>query len=200
MEVQSEEHPAAVAASLTDQRFGKLLVVARQLNDLKVRIRVATDYLGSEASLGDKEEIRYAREQLVKDLERNQEEAEGLLPVVSEMVGQYQERLETLNMARKLHHGLARIEQLAGSMDSSRAFEMSAGEETAKIQQMESLVAALGTLEEDVNSRREFVSCPRCSAKSVSYSVMPSDTGYSLYRCNACSNTWNITRFSLKIG
>jgi DNA-directed RNA polymerase subunit M/transcription elongation factor TFIIS len=199
LESKSQEKSKEAMNFLSDPRFERLLTVAQQMNDLRAKVRTATDYIMSSEDKKDVGDVEVAREELVRTLDKNFEEASKLMPVIEEIVGKYQEQLHTLHKARKLNVGLAKIEALSGSGEKSRDLEEVALSESAQIIQIENLVSALDALEKDLTTRRkEAVSCPRCNSRSVTYRILPSDMGFTLYKCNECSNNWRITQYTLK--
>jgi DNA-directed RNA polymerase subunit M/transcription elongation factor TFIIS len=200
MESKGEEKAKTSLHLLSDPRFERLLTVARQMNDLRVRIRVATDYILAGEDKKSVGEVEFAREELVRDLDKNFDEAAKLISVIDEIVGKYQEQLHTLNKARKLNTGLAKIEMLTGSEEKSRDLEEVAVSESAQIHQIENLVSALDALERDLTTRRkESISCPRCNSRSITYRILPTDTGFTLYKCNECTNNWRIMQYSIRL-
>jgi DNA-directed RNA polymerase subunit M/transcription elongation factor TFIIS len=200
LESKSEEKSKEALHLLSDPRFERLLIVARQMNDLRARIRAATDYIMNSEDKKDVGEVEFAREELVRTLDKNFDEASKLMPVIEEIVAKYQEQLHTLHKARKLNMGLAKIESLSGAGSRSRDLEEVALTETAQIVQIENLVSALDALEKDLTTRRkESVSCPRCNSRNITYRIVPTEMGFSLYKCNECSNNWRITQYTLKI-
>ncbi len=198
MEVKSEEK-LPTPALLADPRLDRMLTVAQQMNDLKVKIRKATEYIISSPDKTSVGEVQFAREELVREFERNYEEAAELIPAIGEIESKIQEQAKTLEKAVKLNSGLAKIEVLTGSKESSKRFTEVAQSESEQIVQIENLVAALDALEKDLSSRRrDTISCPRCASTRVAYRIQPSDMGFTLYRCGECSNAWRITRYSIQ--
>ncbi len=189
-----------VGLLLTDPRLERLLTLGREINDLLVKIKAATVYLANGGDAQDFEEVEIARNQLSRDLARDFSEAKELIPSVDEAVARLEEQSKALQNMRKMSIGLARIEGLSGTEKQKRFVE--AAESTkAKISEIENLVDALDALAKDLSSsRRTPHVCPRCSSTNVSYRITPSELGYSLYRCDNCSNAWRITEFSLHVG
>lgn len=186
-----------VGVFLADPKFERLLNVGKEINGLLDRIRIANAYLAKEGGAQDFEEVEVARTQLSRELARDFAEARELLSSVDEVIGRLQEQERGLENLRKMSVGLARIEGLGGTQKQKR-FTREAESTKARIVEIKDLIGALDALQKDLSStRRGPHTCPRCSSANVSYSIAPSELGYTIYRCDACSNTWRITRFSL---
>ena len=99
-----------------------------------------------------------------------------------------------------LHQGLAKIETMGGSSLRSGDFDAAAAGDRMQIAELTNLISALDELERDITTRKEVVSCPRCSSHDVSYRISPSELGFTLYKCSGCTNAWRIQQFSMKIG
>jgi DNA-directed RNA polymerase subunit M/transcription elongation factor TFIIS len=193
----TEEAPV-ISALLTDPKLERLLTIAKEINDLLVKITAASDYLASPKGTGDFEEVEIARTQLSRDLARDYSEAEELLPSLDEIVAKLDEQARDLENARKMSIGLARIEGLSGTGKQKRFLDDAQSTE-AKVSEIENLVGALGALQEDLSSRRRTAhSCPRCSSANVLYRLTPSELGFTIYKCENCDNAWRITNFTLR--
>ncbi len=186
---------------LADSRFERLLTIGKEMNDLRAKIGVATAYMMDRKGSGEAEDVEYAREELVRDLKRDSEEAGELMPVIDEIISKFQEQIRFIDKRRKLNRGLAHIEGMTGADDRSQEFQKVAVAEGAQVSELENLIYALDSFGRDLSSRSTHViSCPRCSSKNISYRLTPSDLGFTLYKCGVCSNAWKITEFSLKVG
>jgi len=118
------------------------------------------------------------------------------MPSLDEIVFQRQERKIGLQIIRKMNIGLAKIEGLSRT-NKKKEFTKAAASTETRIAEIENLISALDALQNDlVSTRKEPHTCPRCSSAKISYRIADSDLGYTLYRCDECSNAWNITQFS----
>jgi DNA-directed RNA polymerase subunit M/transcription elongation factor TFIIS len=182
---------------LSDPRLERLLTIGKETNDLRVKIKAATGYLARESKADDLEAVEVARNQLARDLSRELAEAKALMPALDEIVYNLQEQERNLENVRKMNVGLARIEGLSGT-GRKKGFLDAADSAKAKIESIENLIGSFDSLQEDLSSpRRAPHVCPRCSSVRVSYRITPSDLGYTLYRCDDCTNAWRIMVFSI---
>lgn len=189
----------AVGVLLADPRLERLLTIAKEINDLLVKIHVATSYLSGKEDVEDFEEVEVARTQLSRDLAREFSEARELLPCIDEIIAKLEDQGRDLENSRKMSVGLARIEGLSGT-EKQKQFLDAAEAAKAKVSEIDNLVGALGALHHDLSSnRRTPHACPRCSSTKVSYRLTPSELGFTIYRCEGCSNAWRITEFSIRI-
>jgi DNA-directed RNA polymerase subunit M/transcription elongation factor TFIIS len=196
--VSTTEEASVVNALLADPKLERLLTIAKEINDLLVKITAASDYLASPKGTGDFEEVEIARTQLSRDLARDYSEAEELLPSLDETVAKLEEQARDLANARKMSIGLARIEGLSGTGKQKRFLD-DAESAQAKISETENLIGALEALQGDLSSRRRTPhSCPRCSSANVRYRLTPSELGFTIYKCESCDNAWRITSFTLR--
>jgi DNA-directed RNA polymerase subunit M/transcription elongation factor TFIIS len=196
--VSSTEETTAVSVLLTDPKLERLLTIAKEINDLLVKITAASDYLASPKGNGDFEEVEIARTQLSRDLARDYSEAEELLPSLDDIVAKLEEQARDLENARKMSIGLARIEGLSGTGKQKRFLD-NAQSTQAKVSEIENLIGALEALQGDLSSRRRTPhSCPRCSSSNVHYRLTPSELGFTIYKCENCDNAWRITNFTLQ--
>ena len=193
-----------VPSALANSKLERLLALGREINDTRSKIRIATDQLGKEWSVDIQkegvEDLVLAREALRGDLELKISEARGLIPVVEELVANFEEQMKRIENGKKLHQGLARIEEIRGDSRGAIEHKSTAGKRRIQILELQNLIAALGDLKRDVTSRREVISCPRCSSYDLQYTITPSELGFSLYKCNRCSNAWRVQHFSIQIG
>lgn len=179
--------------------------MGREINDTKSKIRIATDHLGKDWEAADAsnevdEDLELAREALRHDLENKIAEAKEHMPVVEELVSEFEEQIRSIEKKRKLHQGLARIEEMQGESRGAVEHRNAAAMEGTQARELQNLIAALSDLKRDVTSRRELISCPKCSSYDLQYMITRSELGFSLYKCNRCSNAWRIQRFSIQIG
>ena len=191
---------AALATSmLSDPRLERLLTIGKEINDLLVKIRAASTFLSGETSAEEFEEVEMARGQLARDLSREYAEANALLPPIDDITSTLLAEQKGLDNTRKMSMGLARIEGLSGSGKQRKLME-AANAAKSKVAEVENLINALDALHKDLGtSRRAPHLCPRCTSAKVAYRITPSELGYTLYRCDECSNAWKITQFSLRI-
>jgi len=189
-----------VHSTLDDADLQRLLTIGQEINTLRSKIGIATNYIGSPDARGDTEEVVLAREALRRDLERDINEARELMPVVDRLVLKFEEQIKSLQETKKVHEGLAKIERLSGVTARIGELEEAAAKDRAQISELESLVAVLDDLGKDLSLRREVIKCPRCSSNEVSYRIAPSEVGFSLYRCNKCGNGWRTRKFSIRVG
>ncbi len=190
-----------VNSLLTDPSFERLLVMGKEMNDLRVKITAATAYMMSKKIEGHTEEVEIAREELLRDLQRESQEAKEQVPVIDEIIGKLQEEIRQLKGRRKLNSGLARIEGITGGEKRSKNFQNVADEEGKKISEFEKLINALDAFERDLTLwRKDAIACPRCSSRDIMYRITPSELGFTLYKCDKCANAWRVTKFSLVVG
>ena len=186
---------------LTDPRFERLLTIGKEMNDMRVKIRAATEFIMNRKDQGNVEDVEIAREELLRDLQRDSDEANEQISVIDEMIGKFSDEITTIESRRKLNKGLARIEGITGGDERSKEFLNAADIEGKKISELENLISALDALERDLTSRRrEPIACPRCSSRNISYRITPSELGFSLYKCGKCANAWKVTHFSFAVG
>ncbi len=197
---QAEEESAPIHLLLANDRLQRLLTFGQEINALRSKISIATDYIRSASTTDDTGKVVLARESLRRDLERDFDEAKELLPIVDELVSNFEEQLKSIKERRRVHEGLAKIESLSGKGRRHSEPEAAAIKDREQISELESLIGTLDDLEKDLSLRREVVLCPRCSSHAISYQIAPTETGFSLYRCNECGNAWRIRRFSMRIG
>ena len=186
------------ASLLSDPRIDRLLTMGREINDLLTKIKAATTFLSGGGSSEDFEAVELARRQLSRDLARDYAEVVELMPAVDEMISKLQEERKELQEVHMLNVGLARIEGLSGT-DKHAQFVEAADASKTKISEIDNLIRALDALERDLSTtRRAPHICPRCSSPKVSYRISPSEFGFTIFRCDDCSNAWRITEYSLK--
>jgi DNA-directed RNA polymerase subunit M/transcription elongation factor TFIIS len=196
--VSTTEEATAVSVLLADPRLERLLTIAKEINDLLVKVTAASDYLAAPKEAGDFEEVEIARTQLSRDLARDYSEAEELLVSLDEIVAKLEEQARDLESARKMSVGLARIEGLSGTGKQKRFLD-DAQTTQAKVSELENLIDALEALGGDLTSKRRTPhSCPRCSSNKVLYRLTPSELGFTIYKCESCDNAWRITNFTLR--
>lgn len=196
----ADEGSTPVRTALSDARLQRLLTIGQEINALRSRIGIATRYIGSLDSSDDAEAVDLAREALRRDLERDFDEVRELMPIVDELVLEFEEQIRSLEGRRKIHQGLAKIESLSRSTAGVGELEAEEGKYRAQISELEKLIAVFNDLERDLSLRREVITCPRCSSHEISYRIAPSEMGFSLYRCNKCGNAWRTVQFSMRIG
>ena len=189
-----------VRSLLADARLQRLLTFGQEINALKSKISIATNYIRNADATGDMEDVVLAREALRRDLERDFDEAKELMPIVDELVSKFEEQIRSIEDRKKVHEGLAKIEGLSGATTGRGELEAVSIKNREQIFELENLVDTLDDLGKDLSLRREVVLCPRCSPHEISYQIAPSEIGFSLYRCNKCVNAWRIRRFSMQIG
>lgn len=193
----TEEAPV-VGELMVDPRLERLLTVAKEINDLLVKINTATSYLSAPDGDGGQEEVEIARTQLTRDLAREFAEAEELLPSLDEIISRIEREERDLDSARKISLGLAKIEGLGGTGKQERFLDNAKALGT-RISELENLVDALEALEGDLRAaRRSPRSCPRCTGTDISYRLTPSELGFTIYKCEGCGNSWRITSFTLR--
>jgi len=193
-----------VPSTLANLKLGRLLSLGREINDTRSRIKIASEHLGREWVAGSikegLEDLALARESLRGDLEREIAQARELMPTVEVLVLRFEEQIKSIENGKKLHQGLARIEEMRGEPNGAVEYRVAAGKDKLQILELQNLIAALGDLKRDLTSRREVISCPKCSSYDLQYRITPSELGFSLYRCNKCDNSWRVQRFSMQIG
>ena len=189
-----------VRSVMADSRLQRLLAFGKEINALRSKISIATQYIRSADTTGDAEDVVMAREALRRDLERDFDEAKELMSVVDELVSKFEAQIRSLEDRKRVHEGIAKIESLSGATTRHVELEAAASKDREQISQLKNLVGTLDDLGKDLSLRREVVLCPRCSSHEVSYQITPSETGFSLYRCNKCGNTWRIRQFSVRVG
>ena len=195
-----EADSAFSLALLSDPRMERLLTIGKGINDLRVKVKAATEYLAGGSEADDLEAVEVARNQLARDLSRELAEARELMPMLDEIVDELREQQRQIANNHKMSVGLAKIEGLSGT-GKKRRFLKDAASSKAKLAAIDNLISSLDTLQKDLTStRRSPHTCPRCSSARVSYRLSPSDLGYTLYRCEECGNAWRITEFSLHVG
>ena len=194
------EGDVEVTSFLTDPRLDRLFGVGREINQLRSKIGAATDYIRNAPHNGDIGDVVMARESLRSELDRGVSHAKSLMPIVEELVERFEGEIRTLHERKKLHQGLAKIEGFAGTKPVSEGYESAAARDNSQITALTNLVGALDELERDLTKKKEVVACPRCSSHDVSYRITPSELGYTLYKCSACSNAWRIQQFTLNFG
>ena len=150
--LKSEERTGAPSV-LAEPRFERLLTIGQQINDLRSKIRLATEYIGKAEPKSDVEDVVLAREALRGDLERDFEEARDLMPIVDELVAKFDEQAKSIESRKKLHQGLAKIEGLAGRSPRLNELEGSVESDRAQIAELENLISALTELEKDLTGR-----------------------------------------------
>jgi DNA-directed RNA polymerase subunit M/transcription elongation factor TFIIS len=185
---------------MADSRLQRLLAFGKEINALRSKISVATQYIRTAGTTGGAEDVVMAREALRKDLERDFDEAKELMPVVDELVSKFEAQIRSIEDRKRVHEGLAKIESLSGATTGRVELEAAASKDREQISQLKNLVGTLDDLGKDLSLRREVVLCPRCSSHEISYQIAPSETGFSLYRCNKCGNTWRVRQFSVRVG
>jgi DNA-directed RNA polymerase subunit M/transcription elongation factor TFIIS len=196
----ADEENDSVHSVTVDPRLQRLLAFGKEINALRSKISVATQYIRSTATAGDAEDVVVAREALRRDLKRNFDEAKELMPVVDELVSKFEEQIKSLEDRKRVHEGLAKIEGSSGATAARAELEAAASKDREQISKLENLVNTLDDLGKDLSLRREVILCPRCSSHEISYQITPSEMGFSLYRCNKCGNTWRIRQFSMRVG
>jgi len=189
-----------LSLALSDQRLQRLLTVCQQINSIRSKISVATKYIEAADKAADTEDVVLAREALLRDLERDFAEATELLPIVDELVARFDEEKRSIDARERVHEGLAKIEDLSGEGGSTREHWVEAGKDKARIAELEDLIAALENLEKDLYMRKGVIFCPRCTSHEISYRIVPTELGFSLYRCNKCGNAWRTRQFSMRVG
>lgn len=193
-----------VPSAMTNSKFGRLFALGREINDTRSKIKVANDHLARELSTGLRtdgaEDLALAREVLRGDLEREMAEANELIPIVEELVYDFQEQIKSIENGKKVQQGLARIEEMRGEPGGAVGHRRAAGRDRVQILRLKNLIAALGDLKHDLTSRKEVISCPKCASYDMQYRITPSELGFSLYKCNRCSNAWRVRRYSMQIG
>lgn len=189
-----------VRSALADPRLQRLLTICQQINAIRSKINVATKYIESAGTTGDTENVVLAREVLWRDLERDFAEARELMPVIDELVSRLEVQIRSLEERKRVHEGLAKIEDLSGAITGPLEEGVAAGKAQSKISELENLIAALDNLEKDMSLRKEVISCPRCASHEISYRITPSELGFSLYRCNRCGNAWRTMQFTMQVG
>ncbi len=194
------EQSSKVPVALTDPRLEKLLAAGKQINALRSKIGKATQYLKAADPTADVEDVALAREALRGELDQQRRDAGELIPVVEELVSKFDQQIKTLQERRKLHQGLAKIEGMTGSTLRSDDYDAAAASDRVQISQLGNLISALDELERDITQRRDAVTCPRCSSNEITYNISLTDLGFSLYKCDACSNSWRVQQFSMKVG
>ena len=199
MTVPDEENDP-VRTVMADPRLQRLLAFGKEINALRSKISIATQYIRSAGTAGGAEDVVVAREALRRDLERDFGEAKELMSVVDELMSKFGEQMKSLEERKKVREGLARIEGLSGATTGRVELEAAASKDREQISELESLIGTLDDLGKDLSLRREVVLCPRCSSHEISYQITPSETGFSLYRCNRCENTWRIRQYSMRVG
>jgi DNA-directed RNA polymerase subunit M/transcription elongation factor TFIIS len=181
---------------LADPRLERLLTIGKEMNDLLSKISAANSYLAKEENVEESEAVELARNQLVRDLSREFAEARTLLPSLDDIATELQDQQRDLEVIRKMNVGLAKIEGLNGSK-RQRHFSELADSTKMKITEIDNLMKALEALQADLStSRRVPHVCPRCSTPRISYRIMPSELGFTLFRCDQCGNAWKITRYT----
>ncbi len=195
----ADEESARVRSLLADARLQRLLTFGQEINALRSKISVATSYIRSTGAAGNTEDVVLAREALRRELERDFNEAKELMPIVDELVSRFEEQMRSIEDRKKVHEGLAKIEGLSGATKGRGELEAAAIKDREQIFELENLIGTLDDLGKDLSLRREVVLCPRCSSHEISYQIAPSETGFSLYRCNKCGNAWRIRWFSMQI-
>ena len=196
----TDEESARVRSLLADARLQRLLTFGQEINALRSKISIATNYIRNAGATGDTEDVVLAREALRRDLERDFDEAKKLMPIVDGLVSKFEEQIRSIENRKKVHEGLAKIEGLSGATTGRGELEAASIKDREQIFELENLIGTLDDLEKDLSLRREVVLCPRCSSHEISYQIAPSEMGFSLYRCNKCGNAWRIRRFSMQIG
>ena len=196
----ADEESARVRSLLADARLQRLLTFGQEINALRSKISIATNYIRNAGATGDAEDVVLAREALRRDLERDFDEAKELMPIVDELMSKFEEQVRSIEDRKKVHEGLAKIEGLSGATVGRGELEAAAIKDREQISELENLIGTLDDLGKDLSLRREVVLCPRCSSHEISYQITPSEMGFSLYRCNKCGNAWRIRRFSMRIG
>ena len=197
----STAHDLAVAdALLTEPKIERLLTLGREINDLLFKVNAATSYLAQNSAAPDYDAVEVARTQLARDLSKDYTEAEGLLLHLDEAVAKLEEQRTGLENVHKMNVGLAKIEGLSGS-DKHGKFVKAAAATRVRISELGNLISALDALGRDLGkTRRSPHLCPRCASHKVSYRITPSETGFTLYKCDDCGNAWRITEFSIHVG
>jgi len=196
----ADEENAAIPSALADARLQRLLTIGQQINALRSKISLATKYIGTAGTAGDAEDVVLAREALRRDLERDFGEARELMPIVDKLVSKFEEQIKSLENTKKVHEGLAKIEELSGATGGRDELEAAASKDRARIYELENLISALDDLGRDITMKKEVVACPRCSSHRIAYRITPSEMGFSLYRCNICGNAWRTIQFSMQVG
>jgi len=197
----SDVRDAPVAATpLGDPRLERLLSIGQEMNEIQAKIQSAIKFLKEPHPKEEEEAVQLAKDELYRDLVRNSAEAKELLPVIDEIVSELEEQMKAFEGRRKVNLGLAKIEGLSGTGKQSM-FEAEASDLRGKALEVQNLIGALDSLERDfLVVRRSPIQCPRCNSSKVAYRIMPSETGYSLYRCGECTNAWKVTEFRMKLG
>jgi len=203
MTVEGEEL-LQVPSTLVNLKLEKLYSLGKEINETRSRIKIASDHLGSEWAAGSikegLEDLALARESLRGDLEKEIAEARELMPTVEELVLKFEEQIQSIENGKKLHQGLARIEEMRGKPSGATKHRAAARKDNLQVLELRNLITALSDLKRDLTSRREVISCPRCSSHDFEYRVTPSELGFSLYRCSKCDNAWRVQHFSIHIG
>ena len=191
----------AVANSLlTEPNLERMLTLGKEINDLLFKVNAATNYLVQNSAAADFDAVEVARTQLARDLSKDYAEAEGLLIHLDEVVAKLEVQRTGLENVHKMNVGLAKIEGLSGS-DKHGKFVEAATNARARIAEIGNLISALDALGRDLGkTRRSPHLCPRCASHRVSYRITPSETGFTLYKCDDCGNAWKITEFSIHVG
>lgn len=193
-----------VPSTLVNLKLGRLFSLGREINDTRSRIKIASEHLGREWVAGSikegMEDLALARESLRGDLEREISEARELMPAVEELVLKFEEQIKSIENGKKMHQGLARIEEMRGVPSGATEYMAAVGRDKLQIMELQNLITALGDLKRDLTSRREVISCPKCSSYDLQYRIAPSELGFSLYNCNMCDNAWRVQHFSMQIG
>ena len=196
----SVENNAPVNTLLSDPRMDEIFRVGREMNELRSKIGAATDYIRKAQAETDLEDIVLAREALKKELNNNAIHVRTLTPVIEEMIIRFEGEVRSLKERQKLHAGLAKIEEMAGTKPMSSGYETAAAGDKAQIAELTNLIGALDELEMDLTTRKDPVTCPRCASNDIRYMITPSDLGFTLYKCTSCTNGWRIQRFVMKPG
>ena len=194
------EQATSVPTALADPRLEILLQKGRQINTLRSKIGKATEYLKKAEPTADVEEVALAREVLRGELDQRRRDASEYVPVVDELVSQFEEQIRSIQDRRKVNQGMAKIEELSGTPLHSSGYDAEAAADRMQISELGNLISALDELERDVTSRKDPVFCPRCSSSEITYKLSMTELGFSLYRCDSCSNAWRVLQFSLKVG
>ena len=182
---------------LNEPKLTRLLAVGKQINSLIFKINAATNYLAQNAAAPDYEAVEAARAQLVRDLSKDYAEAKELLLVVDDVIAKLENMRTSLENTHKVNVGLARIEGLSGEEKHSQ-FAEAAATSKARLTEIGNMISALDALDRDLGSaRRTPHLCPRCTSHEVSYIISPSETGFTLFKCDSCGNAWKITEFSI---
>jgi DNA-directed RNA polymerase subunit M/transcription elongation factor TFIIS len=190
----------AVSSILADPRLGRLLTIAQQMNDLLSKIQTASTYLSEIPEAEDFEAIYLSKIELGHDFNARANEARHFQPAVDEIILNLKVQKRELESKRQMSLGLAKIEGLS-SKAKERDFINTARRLEGQHKELESLIRVLEAFTEDLSTpRRTPVTCPRCGSPSVSYQITPSDFGFTLYKCNKCTNAWKTTSFTIHLG